>query len=408
MQFFIVVLAILSTLIASYITYYLVISLAIVRPFDTLPATDKHHRLAVVIAARNEESVIGGLLDSLKKQDYPADRFDVFVIPNNCSDDTEGVSRRYGAKIVRVPTTVRSKGAALHHFFEEHYRQNDYDGYVVFDADNLVSADFLTIANRAISAGYSAMMGHRDSKNPTDSAISASYTIFYYALNRLYNRPRTLRGMNAMISGTGFMLTKEHLRALGGWHTQTLIEDAEMTALSSLQGLSIRYEPTARFYDEQPRTFMSSWHQRMRWSVGSQQNMRLYGLECLRQALSDRGKDAFDHFLMFSATYLQLIGVLAMGLSLLIGLYHPSPRPSDIGLLISLSLGAMVLFPTALAIVVLWLEGRSLLRMWRGIGYFWFFMLTWTPINLLALFQKTVDWKPIRHDATSSIEEMLE
>lgn len=407
MQFFTVSLAVLSTLIASYIIYYLYISFAIVRPFHDLPETDKYHRLAVVIAARNEEQVIARLLESLNQQDYPKDQFDIYVIPNNCTDDTEGVSIANGAKIVTVPSEVRSKGAALHYFFEDHYRQDDYDAYLVFDADNLVAPDFLRIANRAISSGYTAMMGHRDSKNPTDSAISGSYTIFYYALNRLYNRPRTIRGMNAMISGTGFMMTKEHIRALGGWNTYTLIEDAEMTAQSALLGLTIRYEPTARFYDEQPTTFMTAWHQRMRWSVGSQQNMRLYGLDCLRHGFARQGKDAFDHFLMFSATYMQVVGVLAMILSLLIGIYHPNPRPSDVGILVSFSLGGAILFPTILAIAVLLLERRPILKMWQGIAYFWFFMLTWTPINIIALFYKTVDWKPIRHDSTSSIEEML-
>ena len=46
-------------------------------------------RFACLVAARNEEAVIGALVESLKKQDYPDALYDIFVIPNNCTDDTE-------------------------------------------------------------------------------------------------------------------------------------------------------------------------------------------------------------------------------------------------------------------------------------------------------------------------------
>ncbi len=58
-------------------------------------------RFAVVIPARNEENVIVALIESLNCQDYPAELFDIIVVPNNCTDDTEGVARRMGTKIVR-------------------------------------------------------------------------------------------------------------------------------------------------------------------------------------------------------------------------------------------------------------------------------------------------------------------
>ena len=408
MAFLTISLGVLGTLVTVYTIYYLFISLAIIKPLPDLPPADDFHRLAVVIPARNEARVIGQLLDSLQRQDYPREWFDIYVVANHCTDDTVAISLASGANVHFAPASVRSKGEALHYFFEAHYRYDQYDGYIVFDADNLAAADFLSRANRAICAGITAMVGHRDSKNPTASAIASCYTIFYYLFNRLYNRPRTVRGMNALITGTGFMLTKEHLRSLGGWHTQTLIEDAEITLQSALHGLSIRYEPAARFYDEQPTDFLTSWHQRLRWSVGSQQNMRWYGRECLTRAIAGWGKDAFDHWLMLLATYMQICGVIALGLSLAIGLYHPAPQPGDIGYLIGFGLSGMIGLPTVLAFLAVRLEKKPVRAMLAGISLFWLFMLSWMPIHSYALIKRTIDWKPIRHDATRSIEEMIE
>ena len=58
-----------------------------------------YHNYAVLICARNEEAVIADLLQSLNNQSYPADRFHVFVMADNCSDDTAEIARENGATV---------------------------------------------------------------------------------------------------------------------------------------------------------------------------------------------------------------------------------------------------------------------------------------------------------------------
>ena len=67
-------------------------------------------RFAVLIAARNEEQVIGPLINSLLTQDYPADLYDIWVIPNNCTDHTAQAARGFGARVLECPFPVKSKG----------------------------------------------------------------------------------------------------------------------------------------------------------------------------------------------------------------------------------------------------------------------------------------------------------
>ncbi len=70
-------------------------------------------RFAVLIAARNEELVIGGLINSLLTQNYPPQLYDIYVIPNNCADNTALAARRLGAKVLECTVPVHNKGDVL-------------------------------------------------------------------------------------------------------------------------------------------------------------------------------------------------------------------------------------------------------------------------------------------------------
>ena len=88
------------------------------------------HRIAVLIAARNEQAVIGNLIDSIRAQDYPADKVDVFVVADNCTDLTGTVAGAHGATVYfRSSTTQVGKGYALQYLLrciEDDYAP--YDG----------------------------------------------------------------------------------------------------------------------------------------------------------------------------------------------------------------------------------------------------------------------------------------
>lgn len=76
------------------------------------------HRYAVMIAARNEEKVIGNLIDSLKKQDYPGEPVDIYVVADNCTDSTARVAKAHGARVfTRHDTAHATKGYALEYLY---------------------------------------------------------------------------------------------------------------------------------------------------------------------------------------------------------------------------------------------------------------------------------------------------
>jgi len=168
----------ISLLCSLYAAYYLLVSLFSFRTPKPFPETNTYHRFLILIAARNEAAVIGHLIDGLQQQQYPRDRFDICVIPNNCNDRTREISLESGALVYDCAKPVHTKGDALQQAVSDLMLQDhSYDALCVFDADNLVHPGFLAAMNRAFSAGHSAAQGYRDSKNPADSSISGSNAI---------------------------------------------------------------------------------------------------------------------------------------------------------------------------------------------------------------------------------------
>ena len=142
-------------------------------------------RFAVLIAARNEESCIAGLIESLRAQHYPPELVDIWVLPNNCTDRTAEAARRAGAQVLEMPASVRSKGAALHTAAKALLRSaRNYDAFCVFDADNEADPAFLSEMNRAldrtaiVKSRILAKTGHRPGSAPAMRSTSAVPIIF--------------------------------------------------------------------------------------------------------------------------------------------------------------------------------------------------------------------------------------
>ena len=105
------VLGTILSIIVIHKAFYFVIGMFFTRKFK--PAKNKH-KYGICIAARNEEKVIGNLIDSINKQDYPKDLYTIFVVADNCTDNTAKIARSKGAICYeRFDDEHRTKGFAL-------------------------------------------------------------------------------------------------------------------------------------------------------------------------------------------------------------------------------------------------------------------------------------------------------
>ena len=376
------------------------------------PEPARFHRYAAVISARNEAGVIGELIQSLKQQNYPAGYLDVYVVADNCTDNTAQVARKAGAIVYeRFNQTKKGKGYALNFLFRTLAVEgrDQYDAYFIFDADNLVDPNFVLEMNKVFDqGGYGAITCYRNSRNFGSNWISAGYAIWFLREARFLNFPRMLLGTNCHVSGTGFLISADVIRENGGWPYHLLTEDIEFSVGCALKGRRIGYCDKAVIYDEQPTTFRQSWDQRLRWSKGFYQVDVNYGANLVKgmvQKPSRKSWSCYDMFMTVAPGMLLTLVTIAFNLVVCFAcLGQPAyiiRRIMDVSG--SFILSTVVSFYVGLLVYGLltvlseWKQIK--LPGWRKLLYvvtFPVFMFTYIPISLAALVQK-VEWKPIYH-----------
>ena len=388
-----IIVSICGVLCTLFTLYYAVTCLGgvLLRRRAPRPAHPAQKRFAAVIPARNEAAVVRKLVESLLAQRYPRELFDIYVVPNNCDDDTEAVALEAGARVLRVEGPVRAKGDVLRSAFHQLTATGRYDAYCVFDADNLVDPMFLQHANDALSEGYQVAQGFRDSKNPYDNWVSGSMSAFFWFMSRLYNESRCRLGMSSHLNGTGFMVSDAVVRAVG-WDTHSLTEDLEFTALCALHGYRIGWMPEARIYDEQTNSFKVSCMQRRRWTAGSLQCMRRY----VPRLLKKHSVASLDVAMLFMGNLLCIVGVVpAVGTALGLLPFFIS-HPWRILALVLLGV-AYYLACCGGGALLFRAEGKLNRRALPGVFGFPLFLVSWMPINIYACLTPPPRWKVVRH-----------
>ncbi len=410
-----VISTIIGVLFAAFYSYqyiYLLITFFI-RP-RRYPETDKTKRYAAIIAARNEECVLPGLIQSIKDQTYPAHLIDIYVVADNCTDNTAQVAREMGAHVFERQNKERvGKGYALEHLFDRVAEVNNgfraYDAYIVFDADNVLRPNYFEEMDKAYCAGNKILTSYRNSKNYGKNWISAGYALWYMHESRHLNNARSLLRSSAAISGTGFLIDSGIIERNNGWAHFLLTEDIEFTVDSILHGDKVGYCHDAELFDEQPETFRQSWRQRKRWAKGFFQVFRNYGKRLFKGTFM-LSWSCFDMMMnlmpAFLLSTLQLISTAVLLVANLI-VYE------SFSLYLLEALGAFFVFGYSLIFVF---GVFALLSEWRRIHCnkikaflllfaFPVFMITYLPISICALFSH-VEWLPIQHKNAVNISDI--
>lgn len=410
---------ILFAVLYFYQAVYVVIGL-VRRKWEDRYQPKQLHRFAAIVAARNEENVIGELLDNLRKQNYPSELLDLYVVADNCTDRTADVARNAGAFVYeRFDEVHKGKGYAMDYLFRQlkNEGKNDYDGYFVFDADNLVDPNFVREMNRTFDQGYDALTSYRNSKNFGTNWISSGYSIWFLREARFLNFPRMLLGTNCHVSGTGFLISGKVIEENDGWPFHLLTEDIQFSVDSAIQGRKIGYCDKAVIYDEQPTTFRQSWDQRLRWSKGFYQVDREYTVPLLKGCFRKGrlGSSCYDMFITVAPGMLLTVALILINTILLIGFIV---QPTHISSLVTGELAELVLSTFSGFYVIFFLYGLlTVLSEWnhihakaiQKIGYvftFPIFMFTYIPISIVALVKK-VEWKPIQHTASKENADLV-
>ncbi len=390
-------------LITIFAGYYFIISI-----FGWKKRTDKYeykgslNSYAVIISAHNEETVIKNTINSIKEIDYPLNKYEIFVIADNCSDRTAQLARECGASVYeRTNLQETGKGQALKWMFNILFRlDKKYDSVVILDADNLVAKDFLKQIDKKMSQGFEVVQGYRDMKNPWESWVTLSYAITYWLANRLSQLPRQYLGMNCTLTGSGYAVRIDTLKKIG-WEIETLTEDVEFYFQLCLQDVKIGWAHEAIIYDEQPTTLLQSWKQRTRWMQGHFCCVFIYGKQILQKLLQEKSIQAFDSLVMLLYPFFCVIGAMLMaiqGVLTIAQIGDDSIRTIVILVLISV---LSFLVQNIYSLSVLADEKKANRKVILGLIILPLFNFTWIPIMIQGYFsRKNKKWAHIAHSGS--------
>jgi cellulose synthase/poly-beta-1,6-N-acetylglucosamine synthase-like glycosyltransferase len=380
----------------------------------------KFHRYAFVVAARNESAVIGNLIKSIRRQNYPAGLIDVIVIADNCTDNTAEIARSNGAIVFeRFNHVLVGKGYALDYCFNRIENEmggvESYDGYFIFDADNIIDRNYVREMNKVFDKGYRVITSYRNSKNYDSNWISAGYALWFLREAKFLNNPRMMMNTNCAVSGTGFLMSSAIVKANGGWKYHLLTEDIEFSIVSAIKGERIGYCEKAILYDEQPTSFKQSWNQRLRWSKGFYQVTFKYAGQLLSTMFKKRERftSCYDMLMTIApATLLTIVCCLVNITGIVACIIDPSIASTLLPVAAKSLLFTFVNMYTMLFVVGLLtiITESSQIRCgnMKKILYLFMFpiyIFTYIPIAIVALFKK-VEWKPIAHNCVMSVEDV--
>lgn len=238
--------------------------------------SDKKHKIALIIPAKNESKCIGRLIKSIKNQNYDSDKFDVFVIVDNKNDKSieivKSIMERANVVIVE---NQKCKGDALDgcfsHMFETGY---ECDEISIIDADNALDPNYLAELNNAMASNRDVIVSQRrllnheykDHKN--NNWVSNCGGLTHTFQNEMGNWYRSEHDIPLNICGTGLSAKYSLIKEFKGWPFKSIAEDAEFTFACKTLGKTSYYAKDAILYSEESSSLKGDINRRVRWVNG--------------------------------------------------------------------------------------------------------------------------------------------
>ena len=288
------------------------------------PSRKELPTFSIVVPAKDEEKVVGRLLHSLLKLDYPSEKKDIIVVESGSTDKTAIICAEYAAQ---HPDQIRlilqsgsyGKPSALNYALK-HVKG---DVVAIFDADNVPESDSLLKAAECFEdSSIMAVQGRACSLNANENMLATFISYEETVRYETYIRGKDVLNLFVPLTGSCYFIRTNVLEDVGGWDDQALSEDMEMAARLTERNHNIKYAPDVRSWQENPSSLAQLFTQRLRWFRGSMEVSLKYG-----RLLKHISKKNLDAEVTLSGPYMFLPCVLGYMLGLVSLVFPFSPDP---------------------------------------------------------------------------------
>lgn len=241
-------------------------------PRPPAPTVDATPRFAIIVPAHNEGEVISETVKSILACDYPRERFRLYVIADNCTDNTAELAEKAGAEVLRRQDAVnRGKGHALAYALEA-IKNEPCDAVLFMDADSTPNPDYLRVMANYRVRGDVMIQGRYDIDQPDRNWFTRLTSISFVLRNRWLFPACDALGLTLPLRGSGMCFDSRLIFRLG-WESHGLNEDMEMTLRLIKEKIRVTFAPQAVSRQFMPATPAMAATQRQRWSAG-EHNLR--------------------------------------------------------------------------------------------------------------------------------------
>ncbi|MDH5424027.1 MAG: glycosyltransferase [Gammaproteobacteria bacterium] len=301
------------------IIYLLALSLFGLRVVKDGPV-DKEMTFNVIVPAHNEEAVIAGVINSIKNANYPAEKINVTMVADFCTDGTAAIARDLGCDVFERASGARGKSAAVSEMIEKlRPSLGSSSVVVVFDADNLVGKDFFENMNRRLINGADVVQGNTGIHNWSQTVFTKLNHVNFAVTNRFKELARSQAGLSCRLRGHGMAFTVNAIDSVS-WDASSLVEDQELTLKFVLAGFKVSWVHDAHVDSVIPATAAEARVQRQRWAGGKSEVTSNAVSKLLTAAFKNKSLAAFDlavDYIMVSYA----VQLAITGLSLLLALF---------------------------------------------------------------------------------------
>jgi len=248
---------------------------------------------AIIVPAHNEELIIGELIDSVKALNYPADKYELIIIADNCTDNTEKIIRDKGGQCyVRTDSIKKGKPYALEWIFRQ-IDLNKYDGFNIIDADTIVDKNYLKEMNNKMGSGSTAIQGYFGIMNPDQSWLTRLMVIPGILKFKIRYSCKDKMGLSCPLMGNGMCFSKKIIKNYG-WDAFSITENWEYYVKLVLNDYTVSYAEDAIIYSHAVTELSHGETQRKRWFKGRLGVLKEYSRTLLCQGLKNRNIKLLD------------------------------------------------------------------------------------------------------------------
>jgi len=310
--------AMVTGLISIYAINVWVLSILSIRGKNKVadpPRLESWPKVSVHLPLFNEEKVAGRLLEACAKLDYPRDKLEIIVIDDS-TDGTTKMAREFGSKyaelvkVIHRDDRVGFKAGAL----QLALRKSVGEFIALFDADYIPPRDFLRkmVPYLYVDEKVAFVQSRWSYLDGQFSWIAKAISLGIDVYAFVDQRARYVGNLLAHFSGTCGVFRKQAIEDAGGWSSDTLAEDLDLSIRLHLKGWRYIYVPTVVCPGEIPPSFDNLRHQQFRWAKGFSECLRKHGGSILR---SDRLNlfqkvEAMLHLATYFISPLTIMGIV--------------------------------------------------------------------------------------------------